>query len=789
MGLHPFPALGDLPSVLSKLLRRVAPRGLVTRKQRTDRLVEMYERIERRHVSPWPVGRRGLLIELPPVERIEKVERAALAKKTYDDFTTTLERSADIQEASVAAFRSVINRRREGRARTIALALQRDPATALAGDACRAILAIYDWQPEFAWELLQRQPLEKILPLAPGEYFRAGFAVAPDEAADTLARLLAGEVACTIPARGWRGIANVAFATGHEDLSSRALDNVATAPDASPALTASCDRLRGWYGRRSSRSELDADRPIAFALLDDRSPQQAVNRKGKPDHRQKRVVLRALARRANTSFDGDVRLVRQVHDLMARADPARAGDPAAAPVWLYPAGRNATAYADVPQGTWLVVIGHLPRELFGMTPGFPFDERYRPVFASLRADTVADLRALTPSALEQLRGCGPVGCADWDTYYLMRAADVPAFLADDAPDIVDTLVTRILAGDDEASVYAAWRSAAGPAVSKAAARDKEFAQPLPLRLDVEAACRSIRSQTVVIERREPGPSGPEINLEFSLDGNLKRQMVVCLDSVVRRASRPIRLFVLCRDHGPRDYERLAELFPTVSFVWLPTDNVEHGELGVGIDHITIATMDRLLLPELLADKDRIIHQDIDTVCLTDIAALDDLDLGGHPIAAATSTRGRYQSGFNETRGTAYRLRLQGRHELADELVARSHLRHKLDFDVFNAGVTVFDLARMRADNFCREFFPYAERYEMNDQAVLNAYTGSDRLVLDSAWNWCPRLEDIDEPKIVHWAGRFKPWNPAWTRAEEIWQAAEADAATRARTPGATAQGT
>ncbi len=762
----------------SRFLYRVVPRAITERKQRIDRLVLMYRRLEVRHAKVLPGGRASRGLHLPPVDRIEKIEHALIAKRTYDDFTLTLERTADIQAASVAAFRAVMNRGREGRARTLALAVQRNAETALAGDVCRAILAIFDWQPGFAWELLRRHDPAAVLPLAPGEFFRAAFAVAPDEAVGVLNRLRAGELQPAISAVGWRGIANVAFAYGEEDLSKWAIERAIAQAKGDPVTLQRAAELARWYGRRTKRDDRDARRPIAFVLLDERSPEHSKRRTRKPDRRQRRTMLELLSKTRDTRFDGDVQVVRQVNDFMARRPGDRTAGTGSTTVWLYAAGRNATAYADVPRGTWLPVIGKLPLPLFGVTANFPFDDRYRPIFASITVDGVVGLRTLVPAALDQLRRCGPVGCADWDTYWLMRAAGVAAFLAEDAPDALSDVVTRIVAGDDEQAVYDAWRAACAPAVAKGLARDADYAEPLPLKLDIDGVCRSIRAKRVVVERTEPAGEGPEINLEFSLDGNLKHQMVVCLDSIVRRASRPIRLFVMCRDHDAADFTRLAALFPTVSFVWLPTDEVDHGDLASMISHLTVATMDRLLLPELLDDVDRVVHHDIDAVCLADVAELADLDLQGHPIAAASSTRWRYQSGFNELRGTAYRLRAQGRPDMAEELIARTHLRHAFDFGVFNAGVIVFDLARMRADGFCRNYFPYIERYEMNDQAVLNAYAGADRLVLAREWNWCPRLEDVDDPKIVHWAGRFKPWKPTWVRARELWDAAEELAATR-----------
>jgi lipopolysaccharide biosynthesis glycosyltransferase len=679
---------------------------------------------------------------------------AARERRGRDGFITNLERTGDLDLAAVAAARPLLRRGRVGRLRTVAQVLQRSPSTRVAGDVTRAMLALHDGQHDVAWQLLRVHEPARILKLAPAELFRAGFSVAPDEAAGLLRRVEAGEIECAIGPRAWCTIANLSFAAGDERLSAWALDRaVAGAPAGSPVVKDAA-ALRRWYDRRPS---LDCRLPAlehgqtAIAVLTEVGPGRA-----------------GAARRAE-SDPGQLAIV----DAVGRLPGTQ----------LYRVSRDATSYFDVPRGTWLIVTGRLPLPLFGIRTDLPYDERYRPVFASIR---VSRIDVLTPAVLDQLRACGPVGCADWDTYYLMRAANVPAFLDEAVPTAVETVIAHIAGGADDRAVYDAWRSATDQAVTAGIALDVKVEEPMPIGLDVAAVSRGIRARSVVAERSESGSDQPEVNLEFSLDGNLKHHMVVVLDSIVRRTSRPIRLFVLCRDHGAGDFERMAELFPTVSFVWLPTDEVDYGRLPGMIRHITVATMDRLLLPELLDDVDRVVHHDLDAVCLTDIAELADLEMRGHPIAAVTTARAQYRSGLGEFRSTAYRLRKQGDPELARELMARSHLRHRLDFEVFNAGVMVLDLARMRSDSFCREFFPYAERFGMNDQAVLNAYAGADRLVLDPSWNWCPRLEDMAEPRIAHWSGPVKPWQDRWVNGQEIWKTAEALAATRSRTPRATA---
>lgn len=333
-------------------------------------------------------------------------------------------------------------------------------------------------------------------------------------------------------------------------------------------------------------------------------------------------------------------------------------------------------------------------------------------------------------------------------------------------DQLNPVISAIAAGRSDDEVYAVWREVCAPAVALAEKKFTDLADIAELTFDVAEACRAVLDKSYTVERSEPAPAGDEINVEFSLDGNLKHQFDVVLQSIVDHASRPIRLHVLCRDHDEVDFERVARLFPTVSFVWLPTDDVDYGDIIGMITHITVATMDRLLLPELLPDVPKIVHHDLDALCLADLAELFDTDLGDHPVAARTSPQPFFRSGFQRLIFASKRLNKD--EALARELILRSHSRHSYDFRGFNAGIMVLNLDRMRADEFCRHFLPYAERFGMHDQEILNAYAGADRVELDDDWNRLPRLEVFDTSKIVHWAGPQKPWDDEYISGKELW---------------------
>ena len=366
------------------------------------------------------------------------------------------------------------------------------------------------------------------------------------------------------------------------------------------------------------------------------------------------------------------------------------------------------------------------------------------------------------------------------------AADLGA-LSDDAftamrtglTDKLAALFGAILAGKSADDVYAAWRDACAADVAAAEALRTSFPDLGTVDFDLQALCDRIRANSVVVERTQPAGEGAELNVEFSLDANYKPKLDVVLDSLVAHTDRPVRAFVLCRQHGPEDFERMARLFPMVSFMWIPTDDVDYGPIAGKVPWASFATMDRTLLPLILPDVDRMMHLDLDLLILGDLADLYDTPFDGHRMVAIPEPQQCYISGYDTIRRTAHRLRSVGTPELAVELLGRVAERHPFDFEVFNAGVMVMNLEKMRQEEFCARFLPYVQRYGVNGQEVLNIYVGNDYARQDRRWNLNARLEFTEDTRVAHWAGPYKPWRKDWYIAgRDWWDAAEEHFVTR-----------
>jgi lipopolysaccharide biosynthesis glycosyltransferase len=875
--------------------RQVPPldRALVARRarlDRTERLELMYQRLNVQFGDRAGTKGRPKAGGLPSVEDIRRLETAVLGAGRSDaaegEFFRTFGRDQDIERAALSLTRNLLKIDASAAARTVAQVFQLHPQLSRVGDICQAELELV-FSVETAWSLLSRHDVDYVLRLSPAQYFRAGFRVDPQAAAAVLEAVRAGKHTISLGAAGWLDIAETSFVAGAEDLSAWALDQADTLRGngaRGTVLGTDIAWLRNWYGRAGRSADPVPAGEIPFAVMDYKQPDRLRSSTNLGDPVQTLASLGHLARRRGLRFTGDAELAPFVTELQSRVKPERVVEGDAATLRLYRVDRDASRYASVPDGTWMIAFGWFMHQTFWMGHDFPFNRNLRPFFISFHLNRPT---LLTPDVVEYLREHAPIGCRDWNTVHLLQAAGIPAFfsgcltttidtvfpetalarpegtlfvdvkptgpgqtfaqefgavrarplvanladalervqsyrdtyeqvvtsrlhcylpsrsiganvefrpknpsnvrfdglagISDTAFDTMragvleklDAVLAAITRGANTDEVYAVWRDVCAADVALAEQRRADV-PPLPAdEFDVAAACRAIRARTVVVERSEPGPDGSEICVEFSLDGNLKHQLEVLLHSIVSRASRPIRAYVLCRDHTDADFARLAEHFPTVSFEWLPTDEVDHGSIAGMPRHImAAATMDRLLLPDLLPEVGRIIHHDIDALCLTDLAQLYDIDMAGLPIAGRTAPHPLHRPGFFKFIRAAQGMRNDPAR--AREFILRTHARHGFDFERFQAGIMVLDLAQMRADGFCRDFLPYAKRFGLNDQAVLNAYAGANRVELDEAWNWNPRHEMMARPKIAHWAGPLKPWGPAWVQGKELWQAAEVE---------------
>ncbi|TCJ21054.1 glycosyltransferase [Nocardioides jejuensis] len=330
---------------------------------------------------------------------------------------------------------------------------------------------------------------------------------------------------------------------------------------------------------------------------------------------------------------------------------------------------------------------------------------------------------------------------------------------------------KVFAGGTKEEVYALWAELNAAKVAEAKARFNAPATDISHLIDTASLVAQVKASADAYGPHDTVDAANVADIALSTDENFRHLLPVTLESIVTNSSTPVRVWITARNLDASYRKWLSAAFPQVPITFLDYTGITYGVIGRMIEHITVATMDRLLLPEVLSDLPRVTYIDIDTVTLGDAGELAATDLKGFPLGARTSV----YSGAEIWRAAGNKLKPT----VAAELRRTMSVAHPFDFASLNAGVLVLDLERMRADNFVERFVPMAPAYGLNDQDVLEAYVGGERFELDPRWNALPVIESVDGAGIVHYAGAGKPWEPGIVPSGALWREYSARLAERA----------
>lgn len=159
------------------------------------------------------------------------------------------------------------------------------------------------------------------------------------------------------------------------------------------------------------------------------------------------------------------------------------------------------------------------------------------------------------------------------------------------------------------------------------------------------------------------------------------------------------------------------------------------------EHITVETMYRLFIAEVLQQYEKVIYLDVDIIVLGNIKELYDIDIGDNIVGAV---------------------------KVIDYLAVRlkDYIETTLKMkgsNYYNAGVLVINTKQfVEADgtNKCANLLLNDNLYKFADQDVLNIFTNNRTTYYDLKWNKAMRDVAIGEnlPNIIHYLSAFKPWN-------------------------------
>ena len=171
-------------------------------------------------------------------------------------------------------------------------------------------------------------------------------------------------------------------------------------------------------------------------------------------------------------------------------------------------------------------------------------------------------------------------------------------------------------------------------------------------------------------------------------------------------------------------------------IFVPVDEAlyeEYKKVGT-LEHISFATYYRLKLPSMLPNVSRIIYLDCDMAVLTSLEDLFYAYIGEKCIA--------------------------GCEDIGAQKIFTKYKNY------VNAGMLLFDLDKMRKENIEQKFLDYTAanigNLKHSDQDIINYSCKEHIYILDEKWNvqssnFTNRSSYTNEPKIVHFIAKRKPW--------------------------------
>ena len=339
-------------------------------------------------------------------------------------------------------------------------------------------------------------------------------------------------------------------------------------------------------------------------------------------------------------------------------------------------------------------------------------------------------------------------------------------------DKLEVTLKAILEGKNEKEVRTLWAEICQAEVEFADKYATTYSAVTPSNIDVPSAVAALEASKITVGNNPRGNNVVETAL--ALDQNLEDMIPVVLQSLVDHTNREINAHVMTRGLGADFRERMGKLFPQINFTFYNFDEVNYGDDIALLSHISVSTMDRLFLPEMLKNLDKVLYLDIDILIQGDVGELYDLNLGDNVFAGK---RTRLKTWANMIRPIT-RATLHFAPEKAWDIRKRLHDKADLTSRTFNAGILVLNLKLMRAENFTAEHMYLVEQCRMNDQDVFNIYSRDRVLEIDSEWNHVPSQDFNASPKIIHWAGPAKPWKPEYVLLKGRFEATKAKVESR-----------
>ncbi|WP_326489486.1 glycosyltransferase family 8 protein, partial [Pectobacterium versatile] len=130
---------------------------------------------------------------------------------------------------------------------------------------------------------------------------------------------------------------------------------------------------------------------------------------------------------------------------------------------------------------------------------------------------------------------------------------------------------------------------------------------------------------------------PPINIAYCTDSNYIEYVAVSITSIImNNLSNKINFHVFLYDIDQNDKDKIKSIGNNIEIYEFSKDEVEKYSQDFSIKHLNRAIYLRLAVPRILHKKiSRLIYLDADTLCFSDIAEINNIDIN-HVVCAVVS---------------------------------------------------------------------------------------------------------------------------------------------------------
>ena len=251
----------------------------------------------------------------------------------------------------------------------------------------------------------------------------------------------------------------------------------------------------------------------------------------------------------------------------------------------------------------------------------------------------------------------------------------------------------------------------------------------------------------------------KINIVFASDDNYAQHIAVVIASIMAKTKEEVCFFVINDNISSEKIAKLkntaVKLNTTVEFIAVQEEQFKNVYLS---GHVSKAAYFRLALADIMPDDiEKVIYLDVDLLVYDDIKNLWQNDIKKYALAAVPDF------------GIMASNRLcRQKKEVIGLPKGKAY---------FNSGVLLINLKKWRQENYTKQILEIINenQFPHHDQDALNKLFMNNWLTLDLRWNIIPpvynlfpkvlfnkffrkqALEAKRNPAIVHYAGRYKPW--------------------------------